>query len=127
MNIDDLTIGEAKQIAAMVANQTTASQDNFDNGMIGKYVVVRCRDAGVHAGILKSTNGRECVLEESRRLWFWKPANNASFLSGIASEGLHKDSKVGAPVTIHLTENCEVIVCSSKAEKSISGAPSHEQ
>ena len=92
----------------------------FDNGMVGEYVIVRCRDAGVHAGVLESHHGREAVLTESRRLWFWKPANNAAFLSGVAEEGLHEDSKIGTTVSkIHLTEDCEIILCSDKAAQSI--------
>ena len=94
--------------------------------MIGKYVIVRCRDAGVHAGVLESTNGRECVLSESRRLWYWKPANGQAFLSGVAAYGLDSASKIGAPVKIHLTENCEIIECSDAAKASISGAPNYE-
>jgi hypothetical protein len=97
----------------------------MQNGMIGKYVIVRCRDAGVHAGILKSHEGRECVLSEARRLWYWKPANDAAFLSGAAVEGLHPDSKVGLPVRVHLTENCEIIECTPKAAASIKEARSY--
>ena len=92
----------------------------MDNGMIGKYVIVRCRDAGVHSGVLVSHEGRECVLTEARRLWYWKPPNDAAFLSGVAELGLLKESKVGRPLhRIHLTENCEIIECTSIAEQSI--------
>lgn len=121
MNIDDLTYGQLKQIAAMFAGQTPA-ENKIDNGMIGKYVIVRCRDAGVHAGVLESYNGRECVLDASRRLWYWKPADGQKFLSGVATHGLAYDSKVGAPIRVHLTENCEIIECTKKAEQSIRGA-----
>ena len=48
---------------------------SFNNGMIGKYVIVRCKDAGVHAGYLVSHHDRQCVLRKSRRLWYWKPAD----------------------------------------------------
>ena len=92
-----------------------------------RYVIVRCRDAGVHAGWLVSYSGREATLRESRRIWYWKPANNASFLSGVATEGLHPDSKIGAPINIILTETCEIINCSYTAKESISGMKSHEQ
>ncbi len=99
----------------------------MNNGMIGKYVIVRCRDAGVHAGTLVSHEGRECVLSNSRRLWYWKPANNAAFLSGLAAEGLHTDSKISVVVAlIHLTENCEIIECTDKAAASLREAVSHE-
>ena len=94
----------------------------MDNGMIGKYVIVRCRDAGVHAGVLHSHEGREAVLTDSRRLWYWKAANKKKFLSGVAVAGLAKDSKVGTAVSrIHLTEDCEIIECSAEAEASIRG------
>lgn len=94
---------------------------------IGKYVVVRTREAGVHAGFLKSRQDRICELTESRRLWYWKVANNGAFLSGVATEGLdHKQSKVGAPIDILLTENCEIIACSEKAAQSIAQAPVYE-
>ena len=124
MNINDLTIGQAKELASIFGANTPAP---IDNGMIGKYVIVRCRDAGVHAGFLESHNGRECVLNESRRLWYWKPAKNSKFLSGVAAFGLHEDSKIGAPVKIHLTENCEIILCTGEAAKSIQGMNSDER
>ena len=123
MNIDDLTIGQAR---ALVSQFSGSTAPQIDNGMIGSYVIVRCRDAGVHAGELVSHNGRECVLKGARRLWYWKPANGAAFLSGVATEGLSDTSKVGAPVDTHLTENCEILLCTDKAEKSIRGAKNHE-
>ena len=123
-NLDDLTIGDAKALAALFSS---GAPTPINNGMIGKYVIVRCRDAGVHAGVLESHNGRECVLSQSRRLWYWKPANGATFLSGVASEGLHADSKIGAPIRVHLTENCEIIECSTRAEASIKSVKSYEK
>lgn len=114
MNIDDMTIAQAKTIAAMFSGASA-----LNNGMVGKYVVVRCRDAGVHSGILESHNGRECVLTESRRLWYWKAARGA-FLSSVATDGVASGSKIGKEVPrIHLTENCEIIECSATAERSI--------
>jgi hypothetical protein len=100
--------------------------DKATDPWIGKYVVVRCRDAGVHAGILKSRDGRSCELTESRRLWYWKPANGAAFLSGVASQGLHNESRVGAATDILLTENCEIIACTEQAAQSIAAIGSYE-
>lgn len=98
----------------------------MDNGMIGKYVIVRCRDAGVHAGVLIANEGRECVLESARRLWYWKPARGA-FLSAVAETGLHAYSKVGMRQRrIHLTENCEIALCSDEAAASIIAAKEYQ-
>lgn len=125
MNIDELTIGQAKALAAMFAN--TAPATPIDCKMVGKYVIVRCRDAGVHAGVLESYNGRECVLTESRRMWYWKPADGQKYLSGLAISGADEASKIGAALPrIFLTENCEIIECSAKAEISIRGAKADE-
>lgn len=92
-----------------------------DNGMVGKYVIVRCRDAGVHAGVLDSHTGRECVLLNSRRLWKYVPADGRKWLSGVAVAGLGDGSSIGAEVPrIHLTENCEIILTTDQAMVSIS-------
>jgi hypothetical protein len=101
---------------------TTTADDNW----IGKYVIVRTRDAGVHAGVLTARYERLAELTESRRLWYWKPANKGAFLSGVATEGLHKDSKIGAPIDIILTENCEIIACTDAAAESIRAQPNHK-
>jgi len=121
MNINDLTIGQGKELAGMFGGESA----KLDNGMIGKYVVVRCRDAGVHSGILESHNGRECVLTQSRRLWYWY-AKDGAFLSTVAVNGVTDDSKIGQEVLrIHLTENCEIIQCTQQAEESIREQPNH--
>ena len=121
MDIDNLTIGEAKALVAMFsANGATHSAKA--NPMIGKYVIVRCRDAGVHAGVLESMEGRSCVLTESRRLWYWKVRGSGDFLNAVALSGVHPDSKLSAPVErILLTEDCEIIQCSAESETSIRG------
>ena len=93
------------------------------NGMIGEFVIVRCRDAGVHAGFLEANKGREALLRDSRRLWYWK-AKAGAFLCGVSQEGLSGDSKVGSVVPrLHLTEACEIILCAEAAKKTIIEAP----
>lgn len=124
MNIDELTIAQAKQLAALFSGATASAP--LGTGMIGKYVVVRCRDAGVHAGVLEATDGRACVLTDARRLWYWKVAGSGDFLNAIALSGVHPESKLSAPVLrIALTENCEIILCSDVAEASIRNQAVH--
>ena len=125
MNINDLTIGQAKELAALFGSQPATAA--LDNKMTGKYVIVRCKDAGVHAGVLESYSGREAVLTESRRLWYWKCAEGA-FLSAAAMHGLSDESKVGVALPrIHLTETCELIECSDIAEQSIRDQANHNE
>ena len=126
MDINDLTIGQARELAALFGVQSQ-SQSPIRNGMIGKYVIVRCRDAGVHSGVLESHDGRECVLTDARRLWRWAPANGSKWLSGVAVMGLDGAlSKVSVAVPrIHLTENCEIIGTTTGAEALIRGVPAN--
>lgn len=124
LNIDDLTLGEIRQLQTLLS-RTPSIEPSVASDKIGKYVIVRCKDAGVHAGVLTSANGRSCSLTGSRRLWYWKPANGAAFLSGVATEGLDPSSKVGAAVDIDLTENCEIIACSQRAVTNIKAHPDY--
>jgi hypothetical protein len=123
VDIDDMKLGDLKKIAAMFSGSGDAPTSS---GFEGRYVIVRCKDAGVHAGVLVADSGRTATLKESRRLWYWK-SNKGSFLSGVARDGLDEESKVGGEVDIHLTETCEIIPCSEIAEKSIRGIKAHER
>ena len=117
MNINDLTIGQAKELSGMFGGKLQ-SQHPF----IGKYCIARCYAAGVHAGEVVSVDGENVVLKDSRRLWSWK-ANDGIALSGVAQNGINKsNSKLDAlnPI-IYLTGVCELIPCSSAARESING------
>ena len=124
----DMSTLVALLTAASPAKDANATpvESTVQDQLIGRYVIVRCHDAGVHAGFLESRSGRECVLTQSRRLWYWK-CKKSAFLSGVAVYGLHSDSNVGAEIErICLTENCEIILCTKAAQKSISEMPEHE-
>lgn len=61
MNIDNLTLGQIKQIQALLGNHSTPSQDGL-NAMLGKKVIIRTYSAGVWFGELeqKAGNGERC-------------------------------------------------------------------
>jgi len=109
-------------LMVLLGNDAPADTTRAD---AGKYVICRCTQAGVHAGELVSRGGDEVTLRNSRRLYYWKPGDGAAFLSGIATSGLHSDSKVGAACDIVLTEVCEVITCTAKAQESIASQPDY--
>jgi hypothetical protein len=44
--------------------------------MIGEFVIIRTKSAGVHFGFLRQFVGTCVVLEEARRLWRWRGANS---------------------------------------------------
>lgn len=89
--------------------------------MIGKRVIVRTYSAGVHYGTLASRDGKEVVLNDSRRIWYW---DGAASLSQMAVEGVSKpqNCKFSVPVAeILLTEAIEIIPATETADASISG------
>ena len=122
MQIDNLTYGELKQIAALfaTANQTgNLGARSIAHPMIGKYCIARCYAAGVHAGTVESVDGENVVLSDSRRLWSWK-AKDGVALSGVAQTGVQIGCKIDvANPEIYLTGVCELIPCSSTAKDSI--------
>jgi hypothetical protein len=68
MNIDDLTIGQAKQLAAMFAAQVASeSAPELDAHLIGTPVIIRTYSAGVHFGIHDGRKGPEIRLKDARR------------------------------------------------------------
>lgn len=88
---------------------------------LSEYVIVRTYSAGVFAGYMQSKNGREVVLTQARRLWYWKGANS---LSELATEGVKypDDCKFPCEVErIELLEVIEILNVTEKAQKSIKG------
>jgi hypothetical protein len=91
--------------------------------MENKYVIVRTYSAGVFAGNLESRNGKEVVLTDARRLWYWA---GAASLSQLAVDGTSKPKECKFPVelpSVILMEAIEIIEVTSKAEKSIKAVP----
>jgi hypothetical protein len=85
-----------------------------------KAVIVRTYSAGVHFGYLIQRDGKEVTLERSRRLWRW---HGAWTLNEVATAGVDvTKSKVGAPVSIVLTEAIEIIECTPAAVASLEAA-----
>lgn len=124
MDIDKLTIGELKQIAALAAQlgltaPTTAAPPPTAHPFVGKYCLCRCQSAGVHAGELVSLAGNQAILKNSRRLWYWK-AKSGIALSGVAQNGLDQGSKLDTTnPEIALTGVIEVIPTTEVARDSI--------
>lgn len=92
--------------------------------MIGKDVIVRTYSAGVHFGTLDSRDGKELVLKNARRIWYWE---GAFTLSAVATEGVSKSSKLSVEVPeILLTEAIEIIPCSEAASANLRTLKAHE-
>ena len=89
--------------------------------MIGKKVIVRTYSAGVFFGTLVSRDGKEVVLHNARRIWYW---DGAASLSQLAVDGTSKPKNCKFPVAVPeilLTEAVEIIPTTEQAAASIEG------
>lgn len=85
------------------------------------FVIVRTYSAGVFAGYLESREGREAVIKDAIRIWYWK---GAASLSQLATEGAKcpDECKFGVPVdTITVTEAIEILSVTEDAKMAIKG------
>jgi hypothetical protein len=84
-----------------------------------EYKIVRTYSAGVFYGVVESENGKEVVMRNARRVWYW---DGAASLSQLAVDGTSKPDKCNFPVAvdrIKLTEAIEIIDMTEKALNSL--------
>ena len=122
MSIDNLTIGQFKELAALLqpaAQSQTPADLQFG---VGKKVIIRTYSAGVWFGLLTQKAGNEVILHEARRLWQWKAKEGIS-LSAVAVHGIDpKRSRIPVPVKAVWLEAIEIIPCAVEAAVSIEEA-----
>lgn len=84
-----------------------------------EYCMIRTYSAGVFAGYIESRIGKEVVLRNARRIWYWDGANS---LSQLATHGTSKPENCKFPCPVDkviLTEVIEIIPITAKAKESI--------
>lgn len=127
MNINDLTIGQAREISAFFSG---ASQNKgIASSMVGKFVIVRSRNEGINAGVVEMADETGVVLKDARRLWYHRPAvSTESWYEGVANHSLSDDSKVSGTVARKaIIEDYSMTECTDVARQSIEAAPAHDQ
>ena len=122
MNIDDLTIKQAKELSSMFGANNKNNQAGGLNTFVGKKVIIRTYSAGVFFGKLEEKAGKEVILSEARMLWYWETANGGISLSDLAVGGASDETKACEPVDIWL-EAIEIIPCSDKCINSFESKP----
>ena len=107
----------------MALEEKKDSKETENDKKNGRYVIARTYSAGVFAGNLVSKKGKEVVLKNARRLWYWK---GAASLSQLAMEGVKEPDECKFPCEVdrvELTETIEILDVTSKAEKNIKNVP----
>ena len=95
----------------------------MENDTVGKFCVVRCRNAGVHAGTVQSI-GKLLVLVNSRRMWqFYSDFKPSELVkTGIVAE--HSRIAVVLPeLYINFDDVAEILPTTLEAQKTIMEAP----
>jgi len=88
-----------------------------------QYVIVRTYSAGVFAGELVKRKGKEVVLRNARRIWYW---DGAASLSQLAMEGTKSPATCKFPCAVDcvlLLEAIEILDTTKEARISIEGVP----
>ena len=93
--------------------------ENLENKYEGKYYIVRGDRSGVFAGEIESRNGREVIMKNVRRLWYWDGACSISELS-VNGTARPKDCKFTIVVEkLEILDAIEIIECTKTAEDCI--------
>jgi len=111
--IETIKINEIEYVRKDQLSQKADTLDGLN------YVIVRTYSAGVHAGYLKSKEGKEVVLLKSRRIYQWY---GAATLSQLAQSGTSKPEKCKFPESVDrlmLTEAIEILDVTKKAKETI--------
>jgi hypothetical protein len=112
---------QIKELESKKQKLLVLREKELSKGM--KYVIVRTYSAGVFAGNLFSKKGKEVILKDARRLWYW---DGAASLSQLSIDGVSKPENCKFPKAVPeviLTEAIEILPVSSKAEKIIKSVP----
>ncbi len=95
------------------------------NSMVGEKAIIRTYSAGVWFGKIIEKFEKEVIVENARRLWYWK-ANASISLSAVAVYGLDSSSKIAPAVDKVWLEAIEIIPVSAKIAKDIEELPDAE-
>ncbi len=120
MNIDDLTIGEAKKLAAMFGNNTSKPNTPTTINGNNRAVIVRSRDAGVQFGYLANytSDGALVYLTNARQMWSWTAVKGGT-LFDCATHGV-KGGKFSEPCNaVTIIGACAIIDCTDAAIKTL--------
>ena len=123
MNIDDLTIAQAREIAALLGGSRgeikcaapTAIQGN------GRPVIVRSRDAGVQYGYLDRYEGSTVYLKNARQMWSWTSAKGGTLLD-CATHGVKAGKFSTVSPAIIVIGACAIIDVTPEAQPSLESA-----
>ena len=103
--------------------QTEKREAHLESEHVGKICMVRTFSAGVFYGLLEKKVGKEGLVRNARRVWYWQ---GAASLSQLATDGTTKPSECKFPCavdSVELSEIIETIPMTDAAIASLNGIP----
>lgn len=125
MDINSLTIGQAKELIALFGN---VQEPKTFTPHIGKRCIVRTYASGVFCGTVVAQDGRMVELTDCRRLWYWDAKESIS-LSAVATVGVNV-KRCRFPMAVPamtVLDVLEIIPASEAALATIDACPITEQ
>lgn len=111
--INEVEINGETYVKKGTQNEVAKKLDGKD------YVIIRGDRSGIFAGYLEDRNGKEVVLLNSRRIWYW---DGAASISQLAVDGTSKPENCKFPAEvskIQILDVIEILECTEKARLSI--------
>ena len=123
MNLDDLTIGDARRLAALFSSpQTPPTLGSPFSALVGKVALVRSRGSGVWVGMVVATHegpaGHTITLTAARRIWSWTGAGECASLALTGPTG-GKIGPAAAPIVGEVFEAHEMSLVAISAVQSV--------
>lgn len=119
MDINDLTLGQAKELAALFGAKPLS---DYAIGGGRRPVIVRSRDAGVQFGLLVeySPTGATVTLESARQMWSWTAVKGGTLLD-CALRGVKAGKFSDAAPRVIVLNACAIIDCTADAAANLAG------
>lgn len=120
MDLNSLTIGQAKELAALFGNVGAKAEASSYVMGDGRAVIVRSRDAGVQFGYLDkfAADGSTVYLTNARQMWAWTAAEGGTLLD-CATHGVKAGKFSTVSSAIIVIGACAIIDCTDKAVKTL--------
>lgn len=90
---------------------------------LNNYCVVRGDRSGVFFGIVKYINGQTVEMKKARKLYYW---DGAFAVEGLAEYGVTRPENCKFTVAVDnsiITDATQILLCTKKSIKSLSGVP----
>lgn len=115
INVNTVTINGVEYVLKSSVAETKSAESK--DGL--PYKMFRGDRSGVFVGYQQSQNGKDVVILEARRIWYW---TGAASISQLAVDGTTNPSNCKFPEAvskIQLTDCIEILDITDKAKKSI--------